>query len=160
VTLGAAADAWLLQSSASSNYGTDSVLKVDSKSGGNARALVRFDLPAIPAGCQVVDADLRMYASSHKPGRTLQALRVGATWAEGSVRWNNQPATAGTPATTSSGSGYLEWNVTGQVGEMYAGSNHGFLIRDATENSNGQEQGFHSREKGTDNPPRLVVTFG
>jgi hypothetical protein len=33
------------------------------------------------------------------------------------------------------------------------------LIRDATENSTGFEQGFHSREKGM-NTPQLVLTFG
>mgnify|MGYP006216388347 CR=1 FL=1 len=40
-----------------------------------------------------------------------------------------------------------------------AGANHGFLIRDANENQD-HEQQFHSREKGSDNPPRLVITFG
>jgi hypothetical protein len=42
---------------------------------------------------------------------------------------------------------------------MYSGANHGFLIRDSVENGNGTEQAFHSREKGTDNPPQLVITF-
>lgn len=42
---------------------------------------------------------------------------------------------------------------------MYSGANHGFVIRDSVENGNGVEQGFHSREKGTDNPPQLVITF-
>jgi hypothetical protein len=45
------------------------------------------------------------------------------------------------------------------VKDMYApNANHGFTIRDA--GANGQlAQDFHSREKGTDNPPRLVLTF-
>ena len=44
---------------------------------------------------------------------------------------------------------------------MYAlGANHGFLIRDAIENGSGLDQRFNSREKGSDNPPRLVLTFG
>ncbi|HEX5782294.1 MAG TPA: right-handed parallel beta-helix repeat-containing protein [Solirubrobacteraceae bacterium] len=159
-TLGAAADSWMLQSSSSQNYGTDSVLKVDTKNGANARGVVRFNLPAIPAGCQVTSARLRLYASSYKTGRTLQALRLGAAWTESTIRWNNQPSTAGASATVASGSGYREWTVTTQVGEMYTLGNHGFLIRDATENGSGLEQGFHSREKGTDNPPRLVLTFG
>jgi hypothetical protein len=42
---------------------------------------------------------------------------------------------------------------------MYAGSNNGFLIRDATEGGGGFEQQFHSREKG-ENMPKLVFTFG
>jgi large repetitive protein len=160
VTLGANADSWILQSSASSNYGQDSVLKVDTKSGGNARALVRFNLPAIPSGCQVTDAKLRLYASSYKTGRTLQAIPLAAAWTEANVRWNNQPATTGTATTTASGSGYREWAVTAHVGGAYANGNFGWLIRDNAENGGGLEQGFHSREKGTDNPPRLVITFG
>jgi hypothetical protein len=76
------------------------------------------------------------------------------------VTWGSQPATTGAAATVASGAGYREWTVTDQVQRMYAGSNHGFLIRDSAEGGSGIEQAFHSREKGTDNPPRLVVTFG
>jgi large repetitive protein len=51
--------------------------------------------------------------------------------------------------------------VTDHVRAMYApGANHGFLVRDATENGAGLDQVLHSREKGTDNPPRLVLTLG
>jgi hypothetical protein len=160
VTVGAAADGWLLQSSASSNFGNDSVLKVDTKAGANARAIVRFNLPALPSGCAVTTATLRLFASSYKEGRTLQALQLAAAWTEGGVTWSNQPATTGQAATTAAGSGYREWVVTAHVQGMYAGSNHGFLVRDATEGGGGLEQGFHSREKGTDQPPRLVITFG
>lgn len=59
------------------------MLKVDSKSGDNARALVRFALPTLPAGCSVTSATLTLYAASHKSGRTLQALRVTSAWTEG-----------------------------------------------------------------------------
>jgi large repetitive protein len=160
VTVGSAADSWVLQSSASSNYGTDSVVKVDSKSGNNARALFRFTLPTIPAGCSVTSANLRLYAGSYKTGRTLQALQITSAWTEGNVRWDNQPGTAALAATAASGAGYRQWSVAQQVAAMYAGANHGFLIRDAAESGGGNEQGFHSREKGTDSPPQLVITFG
>jgi large repetitive protein len=53
----------------------------------------------------------------------------------------------------------VEWNVAAQMAGLY-GNNKGFLIRDANENGGGMEQGFNSREKGTDNPPQLVITFG
>jgi hypothetical protein len=43
---------------------------------------------------------------------------------------------------------------------MYTEANDGFLVRDAVPGGSGIEQNFHSREKGTDNPPQLVVTFG
>jgi hypothetical protein len=132
VTVGAAADSWLLESSPSTNYATDSVLKVDTKAGGNARTIVRFNLPAIPSGCGVTSATLRLYASSYKTGRTLQALQAAAAWTEGGAIWSNQPASTGQAATAASGSGYREWAVTAQVQNMYVGSNHGFLVRDAT----------------------------
>jgi hypothetical protein len=160
VTVNPVADSWLLQSDGAKNFGGDSVLKVDSKSGGNARALLRFSLPTIPAGCDVIGARLRLYASSYKDGRTLQAIPLAASWTETGVTWNNQPATNGTAATTTSGFGYREWTVTSQVQGMYApGVNNGFLIRDASENGGGLDQGFHSRERLTDNPPQLVVQY-
>jgi parallel beta-helix repeat protein len=162
LTAAANADAWIQQSTASSNMGQDSVLKVDTKSGANARALVRFALPAAPANCQVTGAQLRLYASSTKPGRTLQALRIGAAWTESTVRWSNQPATAGVASTavTPSNAAWMQWTATDLVRAMYMNGNNGFLIRDAAENGPGVEQNLHSREKAPDRPPQLVITFG
>jgi hypothetical protein len=156
----ASADAWIDQGSASNNFAGDSILKVQSKAPGiNFRALVRFVLPAAPAGCALQSATLRLYAASATGGRTLQALRLAAGWAESGVTWNTQPPTVGAPATTASGTGYREWSVIAQVQAMYAGANDGFLIRDTVENTAGAEQQFHSREKG-ESPPQLVLTFG
>jgi large repetitive protein len=161
ITLSADADAWIDQGSPSSNKGTDSILKVNAKSSNNNRALVRFALPASPpAGCVVQSATLRLYAASWTTNRTLQVLRINASWSENGVTWSNQPATTGTAATTTSGNGYRQWTVTEQVQAMYAaGANHGFLVRDATEGGPGREQQFHGREKG-ESMPQLVVTFG
>jgi CSLREA domain-containing protein len=160
VTVSANADAWLDQNSTSNNYGSDSILKVQAKSSNNFRVLVRFNMPAsIPQGCVVQSATLRLYAASWKTGRTLQALRINASWTESGVKWNNQPATTGDATTTSSGNGYRQWNVTSQVQAMYdAGANYGFLIRDANESGGGSEQQFHSREKG-ESMPQLVINF-
>ena len=160
ITVDSVSDSWVLESSPANNFAGDSIAKVDSKSGGNARALFKFNLPAIPAGCDVVGATLRLYASSYKDGRTLQAIALGATWTEAGVNWGNQPLTSGTAATTASGFGYRQWTVTTQVQAMYLpGANHGFLIRDSSESGGGFDQGFHTREKGSDNPPQLVIQF-
>jgi parallel beta-helix repeat protein len=160
ITAAASADSWVLESSATSNYRNDSALKVDSKARGNARVLVRFALPAIPAGCRVTGATLRMYASSYKANRKLAAQRLAAPWTESGITWSNQPATTGVETTTPSGFGYREWQVASHVESMYTDGNHGFLIRDTLEGDNGIEQAFNSREKGSDNPPQLVITFG
>jgi hypothetical protein len=161
VTLTAFADAWIEQNSPAQNKGTDSVLKVRSKNGNaNMRALVNFSMPQAPLGCVVQSATLRLQSPSAVSGRTLRALRVAAAWSENVVTWSNQPATAGTAATTPSGTGLREWNVTTLVQEMYTlNAAHGFLIRDASEGAAASpEQSFSSREASV--APQLVITFG
>jgi parallel beta-helix repeat protein/predicted outer membrane repeat protein len=160
VTYQASADAWVDQGSKSNNLGTDSILKIQAKSNTNFRALVKFDLPAsAPEGCVVQSATLRLYSASWSSNRTLQAFLAATNWSESSVNWNNQPATTGTAATTTSGSGYRQWTVTSQVQSIFTtGANNGFIVRDATEGGSGREQQFHSREKG-ESMPQLVVTY-
>ena len=117
-------------------------------------------MPTKPLGCVVQSATLTLYAASWTSGRTLQALRVTGAWSENTVTWANQPATNGTAATTTSGSGNRQWNVGALVQAMYdASALHGFLIRDLASSGSGFEQQFHAREKG-ENPPTLVITFG
>ncbi|MDQ4052551.1 MAG: DNRLRE domain-containing protein [Actinomycetota bacterium] len=157
-TLTATADAWIDSGSTASNKGSDSTLKVMSKSGGNLRALVGFNLPTLPQSCSVESATLRVYAKSAAGGRTLQVLRLGSSWTESGVTWTNQPSTTGSAVTTDSGTGYREWNVAGMVQSMYSGANNGFLLRDANENQDAEQQ-FHSREEST-NRPQLVLKFG
>jgi hypothetical protein len=159
-TAAAAEDTWIEESSPDANHGEDSVLKVQSKApSDDFRALVRFALPGdAPAGCVVESATLRLFAGSFAADRTLEALQLGSGWAEHEVTWSNQPDATGPPALTSSALGYLEWNVTDQVRAIYAGVNHGFLIRDASEGELGAEQQLYSREKG-ENPPELVIRF-
>ncbi|MGZ8804903.1 MAG: DNRLRE domain-containing protein, partial [Microbacterium sp.] len=141
------------------NKGTDSSLKIRSKSGEALRALVAFDLPTVPVGCKVGTAALRVDAASAVEGRTLQALALAAPWIENQVSWSTQPATTGGGATTVSGTGWREWVVTAQVSGMYAaGVEHGFLIRDANETQDA-EQSFRSREDGVASSPQLVLTF-
>ena len=157
-TVNANADAWIDQAGPGTNYGSDSILKVQSKSGNAFRAFVGFQLPAAPEGCTVASATLRLYSPSAIGGRTLEAYRVTEAWTEAGVNWDSQPSTAGTAATAASGTGYREWTVTDLVRAMYANSNHGFLIRDASEAAAGIEQQFHAREKN-ESVPQLVITF-
>jgi large repetitive protein len=158
VTLNADNDSWLDENSSDSNFGSDQILKLRSQSSGNdMRAILGFDVPDPPAGCEVTDARLRLWAGSHTPARTLLATRVSNSWGENGVKWNNQPPTTGASASTASGPGWREWDVTSQI--LAGGPQHGWIIRDQNENGSGQEQQFHSRENGS-NRPRLVLTFG
>jgi large repetitive protein len=160
VTAAADADAWVSAGN-TSGTGSDSVLTVAADpSGGDSRALVRFRLPAVPSGCVVESARLRLYTPAGTDGARVEAVRLASTWSEGSVRWGNQPLTTGAAAAAWSTDGYLRWTVTAQVRAGYdTGVHHGFLVRDAAEGTDaGGRHGFHSREKG-EHPPQLVIRF-
>jgi hypothetical protein len=155
----ASADAWFEEGS-DANKGDDSGLKVQSKSGQAFRALVRFPLPTVPAGCAFDSADLRLYVESAKPDRTIRVQRVVDAWSEMSVHWAIQPATTGPVASSPSlaDKGWQSWAVGEQVAAMYAdGTAHGFRISDAVETDDA-EQTYRSRESG-ELLPRLVVRF-
>jgi hypothetical protein len=161
-TVTASADSWIDQASPGTNKGADSVLKVTSKSPNlNTRGVVQFNLPALPSGCGVTGATLRLHNKSPVAGRTLEALQNNAAWTETGVTWTNQPATTGgaATATTPGSAGWMQWSVTSQVQAMYSGSNYGFKVRDQTEDGPGIEQQFDSREAST-NPPELVIDIG
>jgi len=160
VTAPANIDSWIDQASAGNNFGSDQILKLKRETGSKAnRALVRFNLPAVPSGCTVTGAALRLFAASASTGRTMQALRINASWTENGVRWNNQPATTGTAVTTSSVSGWNQWTVTSQVQSMYSVANHGFLVKFDVETNPVAEMQFHARNKGSQHP-ELRITFG
>lgn len=158
-TTTAAGDSWVGQNEPTTAHGTDTALRARSKANANARTLVRFPLPPIPAGCQVAGAKVRLYTSATATGRTLYLNRLGSSFTESSVTWNNQPAVTGTSASAASRAGWVEWSATDQVKAMYAGGNHGFRIRDAGESAGtAAEQRFNSRENTT-NRPEMIVTF-
>ena len=113
-------DSWIAQNAPGSNFGGDPTLNVESQDGGNERALVHFDLPPSPPGCRLVDATLRLHASTATNGRTLEAVRLASDWSELGVTWDNQPATAGPGAPASSGLDLREWDVLTQTLDMYA----------------------------------------
>lgn len=84
-------------------------------SSGNARALVRFRLPAeAPVGCVVESARLRLFAPEDSEGSRVEAARLATHWSEGSVTWRDQPGTTGLAAAAWSREGYMRWNVTSQ----------------------------------------------
>ena len=124
-TATADADSWVAQNTPAATNGASPSLAVRSKQSANQRALVHFALPAVPAGCTVTEAVLRLNATSATKGRTLQAVALAAPWTEGTVTWSNQPSTTGAAATTASGTGWRQWTVTAQVKAMYTGANHG-----------------------------------
>jgi hypothetical protein len=159
-TVNADIDSWVDQLLPVVNHGTETALAIRSSLLQNRRTLVRFPLPSIPARCSVTAATLRLFANASQGPRTLQAIRLNGAWTEGGVTWLNQPPTTGSAATSSSGTGWIQWTVTSQVQAMYSGTNQGFLVRDAAEDAvTAASQSYSSREASS-NRPELVVTFG
>jgi hypothetical protein len=151
------ADTYVDQGSPRSNFGGRANLDVRSRLGSNARALVRFELPAVPEGCTLTAATLSMRSTSIRSGRTLQVQRVAAPWTEQGVTWNTQPAATGAAALQVTGAATLNWDVTTQIRESF-GANHGLVVRDRTEGAlTAQLNRFASRE--STNRPQLVLTF-
>lgn len=157
----AAADSWVDQSDPDKNFGDDAGLYVRSGPAADARALMRFDLPTLPSGCQVLAATLRLNATGGTSERALEAVGLASSWEGREVTWSTQPAATGPAATTLSGVGTLQWGVSARVQEMYAtGDAAGFIIRDAAEDDAvGGQSAFDSREAPSD-PPQLAITIG
>jgi hypothetical protein len=161
-TLTSVGDTWINEASPNANVGTDYHVQVSSQAAGNARGLVRFTLPALPAGCAVSSAAFSLYNDSPAAGRTIQVFRVDPTappWTEAGVTWTTRPPAVGAAATSVVGaSGYQTWTVTAQVGLIYgSGVDNGFLVRDQTEGGSNPRQYYQSRAGGS--PPRLVLTW-
>src|SRR3712207_3451179 len=60
-TLYSAGDAWTDEAAPANNYQSDLNLRVQSSSAGDRRTWIRFTLPSVPARCDLVQAQLRLY---------------------------------------------------------------------------------------------------
>jgi large repetitive protein len=160
-TVTSSEDAFTLQDKPDDNHGTENSIFVKRDNNGNIRrAWVKFPLPALPSGCMVTSAVLRLHVSIGPGTQTLAVYRAGAAWTETGITWNTEPAAVGMAVTAdSTGAGWVQWTVTNLVTALYAGSNFGFSVRDANELGPGGQKNIESREDGS-NPPELTVTWG
>ncbi len=160
-TVIATADTYVDQTAATTNYSTNTNLLVRSRTtNGNARALLQFTLPTVPANCAVSSATLQVYNATPTTGRTIDVYRAAAAFTASTVTWNTQPATTGTAvgSTTTATAGTQSWTVTAHVQAMYT-TNNGFVLRDRTESAaTAQLQTYRSQNNAT-NKPQLVVNW-
>lgn len=59
------------------------------RTGDQKSALVRFDVSAIPAQAQILEANLQLYVTSGSREATLRAYRVLRSWDESQVTWRS-----------------------------------------------------------------------
>lgn len=132
----------------SSNGAMDLPVEAWTKNGApyTMRALVKFDLSAIPSNSTIVSANLYLYSfpsptlngnftdANSGTNNTLLVQQVTGNWSASSVNWFNQPSTSTSnqiivPSTTHS---VLDLNidVTDMVGSMVKNNaNYGFLLK-------------------------------
>jgi hypothetical protein len=139
-------------------------LRVASGSGAIAHAYLRFTLPTLQPHCTITGATLRLYATSSQGPGTILAHRASTTWSSATNTWNTvpRPGPAGTSVGTAAGAaGWHEWTVTTLTRELYAGTNDGFLIKDAVETNPARATLYESLDSPTvANRPQLVLTWG
>lgn len=157
--LAASEDSWVDQNAPTTNFGTDTLLDVQSGPT-NRRALVKFAYPAVPSGCSVT-ARLRLWSNSIQGTRTLNLYEASGSWTEAGVTWNNQPSTTGSPVSfgASPASTFKTMDVSTIAANHVSGTNNGFLLKDSAENNGAnQKNDFHSRENT--NVPLLRFAYG
>ncbi|KGH47972.1 hypothetical protein IN07_05000 [Modestobacter caceresii] len=161
----AVGDSYTDQNSPTSNYDSDSLLRVRSVLSRNVRTWIRFDLPAVPAGCELTAATLRVYNRQPNVERVIDVLRgdpVAATWSETTINWANQPAGVGFPIGGSilSGAGWQVWGVFDHVSAQYAQGNNGFMLKDRNEDSSTQYEQTYDARQNTGTAAELVLDWG
>lgn len=129
-----AADSYVYQFSSGSNYGTATTMTVQSRTAQCKRALVRFDVPSIPADSTINSATLELYATAASGGSTLNVHRITSDWTETGVTYSNQPSFAeAADASIMSGgtTGWKIWDVASVVQDWVDGAspNHGLMVK-------------------------------
>jgi hypothetical protein len=161
VTASASADTWVLQSSSTSNYGSDSVVKVDTK---GKRERTR-PLPLHASG-----ASLRLPSERREapPARLLLQAGANARGVATGRRLDGvrRDVEQSADADRSCRERVLVLDLRVRAVERHVAGGEHVLGRQPRLRDPGQRRErqrcrarFHSREKGTDNPPQLVITF-
>jgi hypothetical protein len=134
-TVTSSADAFTLQDKPDDNHGTENSIFVKRDSSGNIRrAWVKFPLPALPSGCMVTSAVLRLHVNIGPGDSDLAGVpsRRGVDGDRDHLEHRAAGRRHGRHA-DSTGAGWVQWTVTNLVTALYSGSNFGFSVRDANE---------------------------
>lgn len=122
-------------------------------------AFIHFPLTALPTGCSVTSATLKVTYTVVAPSTpTVSVYAAAGPWNE-LTTWNTQPGVTGSPTTAMPTTpGVVSWLVTSQVQALYAGGNNGFELQAGA--NNGTDT-FATRETLTPaTVESLAVTVG
>jgi hypothetical protein len=175
-------DTYLSQNNTTSNYGGATTLLVDGDdpggSGKDKRALLKWDVSAIPSTKTVTSASITVNVSDVS-SQAYELYQLKRAWTEGSATWNNYASGTAWQVAGADGSNDRSTTVLGTIAAASTGfytinlntsgvalvqgwvngsiSNQGVILLDAA-NSNGLD--FRSSEYSTvANRPKLTVTY-
>ncbi|MEZ5381096.1 MAG: signal peptidase I [Microthrixaceae bacterium] len=152
------ADSSVLKEDPNVNHGTLDWLGVRGEEIYDERSYIKFPLPPIPAGCNVLAAELKLTTKVYLAGRTHRVRLASSGWAEGTITWNNQPGVTGPTVSRPSSATTQIWDVTSHIAASYP-VNNGLVIVDSAEGvGTDLWQEYRSREGAT--PPELKVAYG
>ena len=155
-----AQDAWLEQAAPKVRHGTDTVLSNQSAAGDSMRAIVEFDLSAIPGGTTLATAEIWLYVTA-ADASPIHVHRVSKNWVENNVDWNkmgDRYDAAVRGSFSPAGAGWHSVDVTALVQEWVDGTqaNDGVMLLST---SSGVPAGFVSREGSAGQRPHLILTY-
>lgn len=156
------ADAFVNSAAPSKNFGSGSLLAVQSGS----TSYIQFDLSSVPAGATLSKATLRLYVNSYTQAGAFDVYEIDSAWSEHALNFTNAPAlgasaTGGMPVSVSKSSlnHFVLVDITPLVQRWLSGnlSNHGIAV--ALVGTTGSF-GFDSKESQlTSHEPELELAF-
>jgi hypothetical protein len=155
LTFSAIADARVVQTSPTTNYGTATTLQVDGDAGAAQTSFIRFEASGLSGPIQ--SAKMRVFCTTNGTGNGPIAYLANSTWTEssgGGVNWNTQPALASGPLDNKAAIGTNTWSEYDVTASITGNGSYTFAL--VAESSDGIV--FSSREGST--PPQLVITLG
>lgn len=180
VTLSPTQDMYIDRNSSSRNYGTCTVLHTD-REGENS--LLQFDLSGIPAGAEIVSAELILTKIGGSTSTfNVETYRTAMAWVEGafcdangipnwSDPWANDggdwldadgvaQGTAPYWSTEVNADGAYSWDMVQMVQEWLAGANNYGVLLETLETGGNQFLEYASSENATvGNRPILVISY-
>jgi len=142
------ADAYVKSSSANSNYGTSSELRVKT-SDSIYQSYLRFNVGAL-SGPWVTSAKLRLYVTDSSPdGGALYPVASG--WTESGLTWSTAPSIGGAPIAASAAVTAGQWREIDVTSWVRGTGTYDFGLAGSSSNS-----AYYSSRQGA-NPPQLVI---
>ncbi|HMN28543.1 MAG TPA: DNRLRE domain-containing protein, partial [Caldilineaceae bacterium] len=168
ITLTAIEDTWIDQVAPTANHALSTTLAVSKDEFTlEDRALIKFDLSAVPAGSVIHGATLRLYQRAASPEGDSWIISVGrvtSSWSANDVTWNTRPTSEcceDSIETDNQPDLSYAWTVTSLV-DRWVNSpettlNHGLEVRGGAGAGFFSGRRYDSAEGAT--PPQLVIAY-